>query len=68
MKVYVVTHGEKHEGGSVVGVLDTLGKARELAVSQRMCWPDQGWREDSLNKNYWENGCDYVLVQEFEVT
>lgn len=65
MKAYVVTRGEKCEGGSVVSVLSTYSQAESTALAEPCCF-EGGWQKEE--NNYWTNECDYVLIQEFEVT
>jgi hypothetical protein len=64
MIVYIVLHGEQHEGGSVVSVHVTRKSAVDTALKQKCCFAG-GWteREDHL----WENGCDFVQVLRFRV-
>jgi hypothetical protein len=65
-EVYLVTVGEKWEGGTVKGVFHTFRAARNFA---RQCVADsyqpQEWRR--LTTTRWENGCDYVDIIEKEV-
>jgi hypothetical protein len=65
MKVYVVEHGEKFEGGQIIGVYTTYEKAKFVALSQEPVF-DGGWIADDCG-TYRYNGCDYVNVKEFEV-
>ena len=64
MTVFVVSFGEKYEGGRILGIKDTLEKAQKLALEQETCF-DGGWVPKK--ENYWENGCDFISVEEFEV-
>lgn len=66
MKVYIVVIGERNEGGSVERVFHSKEKARQAAVEYHACFSG-GWKEDTLNGDYWENGCDFVSVTEYEV-
>lgn len=64
-KVWVVSNGENHEGGTVVGVYSS----KELAVKKALEVPphfDGGW-EPLPEPLAWGNGCDYVIVEEFPV-
>lgn len=59
MIVYIVSQGEKHEGGQVI----TVHTREESAISAALNVPTSfigDWV--SKGKNYWENGCDYVTV------
>lgn len=68
MKVYVVESGEQHHGGGVESIHDTENKATASALSMP-CHSEGGWNWKGTDPYdlYWENGCDYVLVREFEV-
>lgn len=65
-KVWVVSKGEKHEGGSVEGVYASKEVAIKHALKVSYSF-DGGWtpiKDDPLS---WENGCDYLTIEEFEV-
>ena len=64
--VFIVEHGEQHEGGDVVGVYTTREKAVKVALEQETCFGG-GWKGDKDEDNYWTNGCDYVKVTEHNV-
>jgi len=64
MKVFIVMHGEKCQGGSVKSVHKNESDAIKAALSVRTCF-EGGWVEDGENE--WENGCDFVSVQEWIV-
>lgn len=68
MKVYVVLAGEKHEGASVEGVFTTKEKAVDAAMKVRYHF-EGGWQWDGIEPHdlEWVNGCDYVMVREYEV-
>ena len=62
--VWIVSNGEQHEGGSVSGVYDSKEKAIENALKVP-CHFDGGWLKDG--DDYWTNGCDYVIIEEFKI-
>ena len=64
MKVYVVLHGERYEGGSVVSVHKNKDWAIEAALKVKTYSLGSWVRKEGL---YWENGCDFVLVTEREL-
>jgi hypothetical protein len=64
MKVYIVLHGEQCEGGSVVSVHKTEKSAVKAALNVRCCFAG-GWVLYSPLS--WENGCDFVKVEEWDV-
>ena len=65
MRVYIVVRGEQHEGGSVMGAYSSYDKARYAALGSK---PSFGpWEEDPDEPDYWESGCDFVTVQDWEV-
>lgn len=68
IKVFIVENGEQHEGGSIVGVFLDRDKAIEIALKTRTCFGG-GWQKDPDREEdlYWENGCDYVRVEEYQV-
>ena len=59
MDVYVVLHGERCEGGSVVSVHRTHAEAKKAALAVDTCF-DGGWEEDG--EDQWINGCDFVEI------
>ena len=67
--VFVVSHGELHEGGSVVSVHQLREDAVTAAMKVRTCF-DGGWvlegGEDGI-EDFWINGCDYVQITEEKV-
>lgn len=65
MKVFIVEHGEKHEGGEICGVFKNKEKAIACALGIRTCF-EGGW-VPTERPFYWENECDYVKVSEWEV-
>lgn len=64
MKVYIVSHGEQYEGGSVVSVHRLKKNAIKMALAFPCCFPG-GWLPEG--DDYWENGCDFVKVQEEKI-
>ena len=64
MDVYVVSHGEKNEGGHVIGVFKSKKDATDCALAVPRCFKG-GWGE--IEPLYWENGCDYVVVEKVTV-
>lgn len=63
MIVYIVMHGEQHEGGSIVSVHKTKDGAVEAALSVEACF-EGGWQLDGTEPHdlEWINGCDFVRV------
>lgn len=59
--IFVVEHGERCEGGSVVSLHKSHEKAVEAALKVEPCF-DGGWKQDGTD--CWINGCDYVKVTE----
>lgn len=75
MIVYVVIHGERGEGGCVVGVRTRLDEAEIIALSQSFYHPD-GWqleeedddpRNDGDTVKRWECASDFVEIERWEV-
>ena len=66
MKVYVVSHGERSEGGNVVSIHKSIESATKAALSFE-CHFSGGWTPDSDGSTYWTNGCDFVCVESFKV-
>ena len=64
MKVFIVMHGELSAGGTVKSVHENFDTAVRSALNIRCCF-DGGWRQ--VNDDEWENGCDFVSVQEWGV-
>lgn len=64
MKVYVLSRGEDHEGSYIVGVFaskeDAVAKAAQMPTHY-----EGGW--EPLRDNFWGNGCDYLLIEEWKV-
>ena len=62
--VYIVSSGEKYEGGSIEGVYLTKEDADIAAMKVECCF-DGGWtfKEDG----YWENGCDWLMVERWDI-
>jgi len=65
-KVWIVIKGEKHEGGSVEGVYATKNKAVNEAMKVS-CSFGGGWSPIMNEELSWENGCDYLTVEDWEV-
>lgn len=60
-KVYIVSIGEKCEGGSVSGVFHNREDACKFIAKNH-----KEFRETS--RDYWEDdGCDYIEIEEWEV-
>lgn len=66
MSVWVVLKGEKHEGGSVCGVYSTKERAIFEGLKATFSF-DGGWTKMKDCELSWENGCDYLSVEEWEV-
>jgi hypothetical protein len=67
MKVWIVLHGEQHEGCWVVSVHSTKAKAVKAALAVK-CRFAGGWRDSyAVEGPYWENGCDFVKVSGVKV-
>jgi hypothetical protein len=64
MKVYVILHGELHEGGQVVSVHKFRKNAVKVALAMSCYFPG-GWQEEE--EGFWVNGCDFVKIEEVEV-
>lgn len=64
MKVFVVINGETHEGGMVVSVHRSKENAVIAALAVETHFED-GWEKE--DENYWTNGCDFVMINEYEV-
>jgi len=69
MIVYVVSSGEKSEGGDVGGVFKTPEKAKAVALGIKCCF-DGGWIEVESHDSEFVavNGCHYISVKSYEVT
>ncbi len=65
MIVYIVECGERHEGGSTVGVYSSMESAQNAAMRVD-CHFDGGW--EAQDENVWHNGCDYVRIVAFPVS
>ena len=65
-KVYIVSHGERCEGGSVVSVHHSFKKAIKAALAVECCFAG-GWEQDTEDSTYWTNGCDFVCVEPYKV-
>ena len=61
--MFIVLHGERCEGGSVVSVHNTHQQAVKAALNVK-CHFDGGWTQ--IDPDYWENGCDFVTVEEHD--
>ena len=64
--VFVVENGEKHEGGEIVSVHRTYKTAKAVALSVKTHFKG-GWVEDKEFKDYYTNGCDFVMVTQHEI-
>lgn len=62
--VWIVCSGERCEGGDPVSVHESEDTARAAALQVSAHFAG-GWKE--TEHNYWENGCDFVLVHQFRV-
>lgn len=65
-EVWVVTHGERNEGGNVVSVHSSKEGAIEAALQVKPCFPG-GWEKEDDEFDYWVNGCDFVHVEPFDI-
>jgi hypothetical protein len=67
-RVWVVSRGENHEGGEVIGVCATHDGALALAAAQK---PDSGlWANQELEADgtlCWSSGCDWLEIRLFTV-
>ena len=76
--VYIVSHGEKHEGSTVVAVCDNHSRALEVALYEinkmRRIWQSvDSTKDESVvdsdvykpnpNVRTWSLSCDYVQIQ-----
>lgn len=59
--VFIVMHGELHEGGRVVSVHEDEEDAIKAALAVKTCFAG-GWVAEE--ENFWVNGCDFVEVKE----
>jgi len=69
MRVWIAERGEKHEGGSIVGVFDSYDKACTAAMEEKAHFAG-GWGQidgTAADEFYRENGCDWVAVSVYEV-
>lgn len=66
MTVYVVTHGERFEGGRVIGVYSHYAKAKAAALSVESHYA-VGWEPSKGSQDTWINGCEFVTVEKWEV-
>ena len=73
--VYVVTRGERYEGAHTVAITFHYEKAREIAMKQEAYFDDEKWhpvvlakkgnaKNDVVSLWLWENGCDYVRIEQ----
>lgn len=62
--VFIVRHGEMHNGSEIVSVHRTKEPAVKAALAVKTCF-DGGWVPDGEDE--WINGCDFVQVVEEEV-
>ena len=65
-KVYVVLHGERCEGGSILAVHKNKKNAIATALKVKCCF-NGGWAKDDDLENYWTNECDFVTVEEHKI-
>lgn len=63
--VFVVMEGEKHEGGTVVGVFRNLQDAKKCALEQK--YYGEPWYEILGSLPRWESGCDRVEIETWEI-
>ncbi len=63
-RVWVVSHGEKSEGSGIVSIHKFRKNAEKAALAVKCCFSG-GWQPDG--EDCWENGCDFVKIQEIEV-
>jgi hypothetical protein len=61
MKVYILSRGEKGEGGNVRGVYSTIKKAREAVKKEKPCF-DGGWVQSEGADLFWTNRCDFLEI------
>ncbi len=72
--VYIVSHGERGEGGSIRAVFSTIEGARAHVweyISEDKNTLFNGWKtkDDSWKgcHGYWVDGCDWLAIVEWEV-
>lgn len=63
--VWVVTAGDKHEGGEVLGVFEDFVSAKMCGMSDRRGWSVYG--KDTDVRVEWGNGSDFVLIEQFKI-
>lgn len=64
MVVFIVSQGERHEGGVVVSVHKTKKAAIKAALAEK-CYFEGGWVSDGPAS--WINGCDFVIWEKWRV-
>ena len=65
-QVYIVSRGERFEGGQIQSVHENLESAIKSAL-EIPCVFEGGWEESTSRPHYWTNGCDFIDVQSFDV-
>ena len=69
MTVWILSRGERSEGGSVVAVCSSLAKAIEL-VAQQETYDDNDadWYPSKTSMQWWtRSGTDWVSIREHQV-
>jgi hypothetical protein len=66
MKVWVLSQGEHGEGSRIIGIYTTKEKALEQIPLIEAHF-DGGWVTNLFIKDSWDNGCDYLILGEYEV-
>ena len=64
--VFVVENGERHEGGEIVSIHRTYKAAKAAALAVKPHF-EGGWIQDKEVKDYYTNGCDFVMITKHEV-
>lgn len=65
MTVYILSRGEVCEGSSIHGVYKTEAKALKAIREIKAHFGDKTWK--LIGPNEWQNGCDYVIIEEWEL-
>ena len=68
MTVWIAVRGENCEGSRTLGVFATKEAAVKCAFRETAHFHDFTWTPDKNMSDCWENGCDYIMVTEWEVS
>ena len=64
--VWILTKGEMHEGGHILGVYATKDAARDdflIAAASIPFEIDKAWKDDDTDAVHVEGGCDFVDLE-----